>query len=563
MRERTALATIRPTDLPAPPQAALEILQACASPDVNTRALAEIASRDPVLTAELLRTANSAFFGVSREVTTVARAVMILGQRALRNLVLCISMQKAVRTEHIAGFDVSAYWEDSLRRAVAARQLGELRRMAPDECLTMGLLQDFGLLVLLHLNPGRGGEWPALRQADPDGRGELERDLFGATHGDVGALLAETWALPEELGVPLATHHDPPPPSVRSIVATLCRIARCADWMAAVYTAADKPATLARCQALLAEQFQIDQEGATALLARMGDAVEEAGAALGLRVRKQIPFDEVMQRANQQLADETLSYQELNWRLQRALAERDRLAAELHTELELAREIQQSLLPRPTRAALPIHGINVSARAVSGDFYDFFPVRDGRIFFNLADVSGKGMNAALLMAKTSSLFHCLGKDVHDPARLMALLNAELCESSVRGMFVTMVAGLLHPATGQVDLVNAGHPPALWMQASGAIVELPADAPPLGVLPEATYQATSLVLDAGMLFMFSDGLSECCPEGGADALGIEGVKRVLTGLRHTAPERRLEQIVDLVSRADRPPRDDLTLLLIGR
>jgi serine phosphatase RsbU (regulator of sigma subunit)/HD-like signal output (HDOD) protein len=562
MRERTALATIRPSDLPAPPKAALEILQACASPDVNTRTLAEIASRDPVLTAELLRTANSAFFGVSREVTTVARAVMILGQRALRNLVLCISMQKAVRTEHIAGFDVSAYWEDSLRRAVAARGLGELQRMAPDECLTMGLLQDFGLLVLLHLNPDRGKRWPALREADPEARLELERELFGATHGDVGALLAETWSLPSELGLPLATHHDPLAPSARSIVETLCRIARCADWMAAVYTAADKPAALARCQALLAEQFQIDHDGTTGLLKRMSDGVDEAAAALGLRVRKQIPFDEVMQRANTQLAEETLSYQELNWRLQRALEERDRLAAELQKELELAREIQQSLLPRPTRASLPIHGVNVSARAVSGDFYDFFPVRDGRIFFNLADVSGKGMNAALLMAKTSSLFHCLGKDVHDPARLMELLNAELCESSVRGMFVTMVAGLLHPTTGQVDLVNAGHPPALWMQASGEIIELPAAAPPLGVLPEATYQTASLLLDSGMLFMFSDGLSECRPEG-AEALGVEGVKRVLTGLRHTPPERRLEQIIDLVSTADRPPQDDLTLLLIGR
>lgn len=561
MPERTALAAIRPTDLPAPPQAALEILQACSSPDVNTRALAEIASRDPVLTAELLRMANSPFFGVSREVTTVARAVMILGHRALRNLVLCISMQKAVRTEHITGFDVSAYWEDSLRRAVAGRQLGEIQRMAPDECLTMGLLQDFGLLVLLHLNPSRGSQWPELRQADPDARHDMERELFGVTHDEVGALLAQTWSLPDELGVPLATHHEALPPNARSVVAILCRIARCADWMAAVYTAADKPAALARCQTLLAEQFQIDQEGSTALLTRMSDGVEEAATALGLRVRKQISLDEVMQRANKQLADENLSYQELTWRLQRALEERDRLAAELQKELELAREIQQSLLPRPTRASLPIHAVNVSARAVSGDFYDFFPLRDGRILFNLADVSGKGMNAALLMAKTSSLFHCLGKDVHDPSRLMELLNAELCESSVRGMFVTMVAGLLHPATGRVDLVNAGHPPALWLQASGEIVELPATAPPLGVLPEATYEVASLLLDSGMLFMFSDGLSESRPDG-AEALGIDGVKRVLIGLRHTPPERRLEQIVDLVSTPGRPPRDDLTLLLIG-
>jgi serine phosphatase RsbU (regulator of sigma subunit) len=560
MPERTALTGLRPTDLPSPPQSAIEILQACASPDVNTRRLAEIASRDPVLTAELLRMANSAFFGVSREVTTITRAVMILGQRALRNLVLCISMQKAVRTEKIPGFDVSAYWEDSLRRAVAAKQLGETQRLAPDECLTMGLLQDFGLLVLLHLSPETGVHWPRLRQADPEARHALERELFGTTHDAVGALLVESWCLPDELGTPMAAHHTGPPAAAPATVAALCRIAACADWMAAVYGAEDKPAALARCEALLREHFRIDQASCATLLRRMSEGVEEAAAALGLRVHKQVPFEEVMQQANKRLADEALSYQQLTWRLERALQERDRLATELNKELELAREIQRSLLPRSGRQTIPIHAINVSARVVSGDFYDFFPVADGRIFFNLADVSGKGMNAALLMAKTSSLFHCLGKSIHDLAQLMALLNNELCESSVRGMFVTMVAGILDVGTGRIELVNAGHPPALWIKRSGEIVELPAASPPLGVAPEVAFDASSLILDAGALFLFSDGLSECRPDGG-EPLGIDGVKRLLGRLRQTPPPALLERLVELVSAPDRPLRDDLTLLVI--
>ena len=97
---------------------------------------------------------------------------------------------------------------------------------------------------------------------------------------------------------------------------------------------------------------------------------------------------------------------------------------------------------------------------VSGDFYDHFELPDGTIAFAIGDVSGKGLNASLLMAQTASLFRCLGKTMRDPARLMSILNREICETVSRGMFVTMVAGLYDPATGQLRFANAGHLPPL-------------------------------------------------------------------------------------------------------
>jgi sigma-B regulation protein RsbU (phosphoserine phosphatase) len=330
--------------------------------------------------------------------------------------------------------------------------------------------------------------------------------------------------------------------------------------MAAVYGCEARGVTLKRCQEELEKYFQIDAEQSEVMLAEMAEGVEEAAAALGLRIKKQIPLNEVMQQANERLADEALSYQELTWRLERALQERDRLARQLNQELELAREIQQSLLPNNSGHSFPIHGLNISARAVSGDFYDFFPLGDGRIFFNLADVSGKGMNAALLMARTCSLFHCLGKTEHDIAKLMALVNEELCESPSRGMFVTMIGGLLDPRTGQIELINAGHPPALWVPPSGKIEEFCAQGPPLGVLSEAAYETARLTLNGGTLFMFSDGLSECEVKDAA-RLGIEGVKRLLTMLRNVPCEERLRRIAEVARTAGQTLRDDLTLLAI--
>ena len=134
----------------------------------------------------------------------------------------------------------------------------------------------------------------------------------------------------------------------------------------------------------------------------------------------------------------------INARLTAALIEQEKV----RRELELAAEIQRNLLPRRRGEDFPVCGVNVPARGVSGDFFDVFVLADGRIAFNVGDVSGKGMNAALLMAKTASLYHCLGKEVHDPGELLATINRELCETGTRGMFVTMVGGVYDPAASR-------------------------------------------------------------------------------------------------------------------
>ena len=106
-----------------------------------------------------------------------------------------------------------------------------------------------------------------------------------------------------------------------------------------------------------------------------------------------------------------------------------------------------NLLPGPANDTLPVTGMNIPATEVSGDFYDFFELADGTIYFNVADVSGKGMNAAMLMAKTSSLLHCLAKSHSDPGLLLSQVNNEVCETATRGMFVTIVSGFIDLKAG--------------------------------------------------------------------------------------------------------------------
>ena len=229
-------------------------------------------------------------------------------------------------------------------------------------------------------------------------------------------------------------------------------------------------------------------------------------------------------------------------------------------ELDLAAEIQRSLLPNAETNRLPVHGLNRPIRQVSGDFYDFFALPDGRIPFALGDVSGKGINAALLMAKAASLFRCLGKRSDDPATIMAIINREIHETSSRGMFVTMVAGTYDPSSGLIRFANAGHEPPLLRNTDRSYRTFPAEAPPLGILPEMEYWTQEVNLNGGEFYIFSDGLMEFHYHDNEE-LGVEGLIQLLEGLAELPLGERLGALLSELDNEGWEVRDDLTVLAI--
>ena len=254
-----------------------------------------------------------------------------------------------------------------------------------------------------------------------------------------------------------------------------------------------------------------------------------------------------------------------NAQMTEALVEQERM----RRELDLAREIQRDLLPGEPPVDFPVQGLNLSAYEVSGDFYDFFPLADGRIVWGLGDVSGKGMNAAMLMAKTISLFRCLAKTVPNPSLLLALLNNEIFETASRGMFVTMVAGVFDPQSGEVLLANAGHQPPLLRSVSGSYVEIEESSPPLGVAPGMDYALQNIQLDGGRLYVFTDGVTEGWIQGQGvpgnkwgEMLGLEGFKSLLDKHAALLPAEQMLRVRDALLRPGVRLRDDLTLLVIG-
>lgn len=252
---------------------------------------------------------------------------------------------------------------------------------------------------------------------------------------------------------------------------------------------------------------------------------------------------------------------ELGARLTAASQSADRLSKNVTQDLKLAMELQRSLQPGWDPNELPIWGVNLPARQMSGDFFDFYRTANGDFAFSLGDVSGKGMGAALLMAKTISVFRCLSKRIDTAAELLTAINAELCETATRGLFVTMVVGWYSARDGHVRFANAGHEPPLMRRKDRTYQTFPAAAPPLGILVDLDVVGEEIDLAGGEFYVFSDGLTEYRYAGG-EQLGVEGLIQLVEIYAAEPPAKRVEAIIQMLDEeAGWDAHDDLTVLAI--
>jgi serine phosphatase RsbU (regulator of sigma subunit) len=186
----------------------------------------------------------------------------------------------------------------------------------------------------------------------------------------------------------------------------------------------------------------------------------------------------------------------------------------LDEALKLAASIQMSMLSRsfpvPGQDAVEVHACLVPAKEVGGDFYDFFRIDRTTLAFLVADVSGKGMPAALFMAKAKTLIKAHASLVRDPEEILRRANDELAEDNDNGMFVTLFLGVLDTVSGRVRMANAGHNPTYLLPAAGGPPEklpTPADIA-LGVMEGMPYSVSELQLARGdILFLYTDGVNE--------------------------------------------------------
>jgi len=232
----------------------------------------------------------------------------------------------------------------------------------------------------------------------------------------------------------------------------------------------------------------------------------------------------------------------------------------IQKEVEIVGDIQKSLLSQNKKDDFPIAGINIPAKVVSGDFYNFSDLGDGRYGFGVADVSGKGIKSSLLMSKASSLYRCLSKTNFSAADLLIQLNNEICETISRGMFVTMLIGVYDSNKKELLLSSAGHEPPIIFSTDGSFSNYNESGPPLGIMPKTKYEEHKISFDNSSMYIFTDGITEIKnPKG--EMLGSEGFQNFIKKYKDKPNNERLKIIIDDIINTGHIQKDDLTIVVI--
>jgi phosphoserine phosphatase RsbU/P len=245
------------------------------------------------------------------------------------------------------------------------------------------------------------------------------------------------------------------------------------------------------------------------------------------------------------------------------LVERERERLRLEQEINIARDIQQALLPRnfPNTPEFAVAGVNFPCLSVGGDYFDVFPLGDGRTAFVIADVSGKGLGAAIVTTMLQGALSGMTLGT-DPARVFNHVNRFLCDHTEVGRYATVFFGLLDN-DGHLEFINAGHPSPFLIRRGAAEEAFTEGSFPVGLVPEAQYTAASLKLEPGdTLVLFTDGVTEAM-DPDDEMFGVPRLKKVLTGQVECPLEHLQKCVLEAVENFTRGARqaDDLTLLIV--
>ena len=232
----------------------------------------------------------------------------------------------------------------------------------------------------------------------------------------------------------------------------------------------------------------------------------------------------------------------------------------IEKEIEIVGEIQKTLLSQNIKENFPIAGINIPAKVVSGDFYNFSELSNGVYGFGVADVSGKGIKSSLLMSKASSLYRCLSKSNFSAAGLLDILNTEICETTSRGMFVTMLVGIYDSNKKELTLSNAGHEPPLIYSKDGNFSNFEEAGPPLGIAPKFKFKETKINFSNSSMYIFTDGITEIRDAKG-NMLEAEGFKDYIKKYQPIPNHERLNKIIEDIIKSGRIQKDDLTIVTV--
>ena len=336
--------------LPSVPAVVLEILDLCQDDNVSIGQVAKALIRDPALSAKVLKVANSAWYGVRSQITTLERAVTILGLNATLSLALSFSLVRGLRKTKTSGFDHQSYWKRCVITAAASRVIGHWAGVATgDELFLGGLLQDIGILVLNETVPESYGPLIANAKDDHALLVQLELQELRSDHAEVGAWLLERWNLPANLQLAAASSHKGKEDKAES--SAFCKCVALAGHFAGIWTQADAAAATALAREKSLELFDMSSTQFEKILDEVAFILPEATANLDVDIGGEEFVDRILDQARAALVELTLqayrTAHDLQLQAQRdeltSLANRSFLSEILPQQFASARELKHPL----------------------------------------------------------------------------------------------------------------------------------------------------------------------------------------------------------------------------
>lgn len=282
--------------LPSLPAVALKVIEQTSDPNIKLTELATTIQNDQGLTAKVLKTVNSSFYGLRSPCATINRALVLMGLAPVKTLVLGFSLVNSVNDRRATtSFDYVAYWRRGLYSAVASKAIAEAAgKKWADEAFLAGLLQDIGVIAMLS---ALGDDYMRVIEAAGDHRGfsRAEVEAFEITHPEIGAMLAQRWKLPKDLVMPVRYHDRPT--AAPSEYSEICRCVGLANIVHDILTDAEPLAEVAKLYERGEQWFRFAPQDLDAIVRRTADGTRELARLFNLDTGKFANADAILDTA--------------------------------------------------------------------------------------------------------------------------------------------------------------------------------------------------------------------------------------------------------------------------
>ena len=235
----------------------------------------------------------------------------------------------------------------------------------------------------------------------------------------------------------------------------------------------------------------------------------------------------------------------------------------LKQEREIAGEVQKKLFPEVFEDSKLIYAKNIPARDVSGDYYDYIRVNDNEIYFTLADVSGKGIKAGMLMANASSVFRSLAKLEKPLSTIARYVNNQVSDSSYQGMFITAVIGKINIQKKEIEYINHGHEPIMIFDKDYNFEYIKSSLPPLGIIKfddDSFFKTSVKNIKDKTLLIYTDGVTEGYLKNNEE-LGVQGFENLIKDNKFDNSKHIIDKVCEVLDNRSKL-RDDITCIGIN-